>query len=305
MIVCIGNPVYDYIQTPHICTHTRVLSGSSTNACLALRKLGHPAGLVGRVGPDFRGQFETDMERYGIAYHLYPTAESGGFSLVYDKTGDRTLELLGIADPLDQFPPSFSEAEFILIGPILGEVPPELAREIAASTEAPLLLDPQGMMRRIKNGRIERFRNPALIELLPIFDVVKPNEHEAQILTGINPRQRPEAAVKALYALMTAGERRAAHPPVAVVTLAEAGSIIYDGRRTYTIPAFQTFAKDPTGAGDTYAGGFMYQYRQSPDDFWRIGCFASAVASVMVEHTGPDFDLTLGEAERRAALLRS
>ncbi len=304
MIVGIGNPVYDFIQTPHISTHARVLSGCSTNACLAVRKLGHRAALVGRVGPDFGEQFRADMDRYGIEYELYPTAETGGFGLIYDESGDRTLDVLGIADPLIKFPGRFASADFVLVGPILGEVPAPLIREIAATTAATLFLDPQGMMRRIEDGRVEHYRNPDLIAVLPLFDIVKPNEHEARILTGINARQQPEAAVQALYDLMAAGERRPPKGrPLAIVTLAEAGSVIFDGREVIRIPAYRTVAKDPTGAGDTYGGGFMFQFGRAPGDLRRAGCFASAVASVMVENTGPDFPLTLEEAERRTEYL--
>ena len=303
MIIGLGNPVYDFIQTPHISTHTRVLSGCSTNACLALRKLGESTTLVGKVGPDYESQFRADMERFGIDHVLYSTAETGGFGLIYDESGDRTLDVLGIADPLDCLPPVLGDATVILVGPILGEVPLPLIRTVAAHDNLFMVLDPQGMMRRIRDGRIDRYRNPELIEALPLFDVVKPNEHEAKILTGIDPREAPNEATHALYDLMTAGERRPNHPPIAVVTLAEAGSVIYDGREFYRIPAYRTLAKDPTGAGDTYAGGFIYQYQRTPDDLQRVGCFASSVASVMVENTGPDFPLTLEEAERRTRVL--
>ena len=300
MIVGIGNPVYDFIQTPHISTRSRVLSGCSTNACLAVSKLGQRAVLIGRVGPDFDTRFRADMDHFGIEYELSPTAETGGFGLIYDETGDRTLKVLGIADPIDQFPARFAKADFVFVGPILGETPPALVQTIAEQTDAPLVLDPQGLMRRIIDGQIDRYRNPNLIEILPLFDVVKPNEHEAQILTVINPRHKPDASAKVIFDLMPAGERRPGHPPIAIITLAEAGSVIFDGKEILHIPAYQTLAKDPTGAGDTYAGGFMFQYGRTPHDLYRVGCFASAVASVMVENTGPDFPLTLEEAERRA-----
>ena len=154
-------------------------------------------------------------------------------------------------------------------------------------------------MRRILDGRVERYRNPELVAMLPLFDVVKPNEHEARILTGIDARKEPGAAVRAVFDLMKAGARRPGRPCIAIVTLAEAGSVIYDGQELIRIPAYETVARDPTGAGDTYAGGFLYQIGRQPDDLRRAGCFASAVASVMVEFTGPDFELTLKEAEER------
>ena len=46
MIVAFGNPVYDYIKTPVVTTGERVLSGCSTNGCLALARLGHATAVL-------------------------------------------------------------------------------------------------------------------------------------------------------------------------------------------------------------------------------------------------------------------
>ena len=294
MIIGIGNPVYDFIETPHISTKERVLSGCSTNACLALSKLGAKAALVGRVGDDFYAQFTNDMAKYGVDFEVMPCSQTGGFSLIYDYSGDRTLDVLGVADPITHFPTRFAQADFVLFGPILGEVSLELVQQVRGLTEALFLLDPQGLVRKIVDGRIVRYRNPQLREIIPYFDVVKANEHEAEVMTGINPRQDGHAATEAIHDW---GCR------IAIVTLAEAGSIIYDGQKFYDIPAYRTLARDPTGAGDTYAGGFMYRCVQGVRDLQEVGCFASSVASVMVEHTGPDFPLTLDEAEKRTGVL--
>ena len=303
MIIGIGNPVYDQIQTPQIERVERILSGCSTNGCLAVTKLGKKAGLVGRLGADFAERFSADMAHYGIEIDVDPCPETGGFGLIYDAKGDRTLDVLGVAEPIQHFPERFAQAEFIMVGPILGETPVPLVRKVTEMSNAPLILDPQGFLRRILDGRIDRYRNPEIDEALPLFDVVKANEYEAEIITGIEPRGNPTGSVSKLYELMNAGIRRPNHPPIAVVTLAEAGSIIYDGSTYYRIPAFSTNAIDPTGAGDTYAGGFMVQYLKTADDLLKVGCFASATASVMVENSGPDFPLTLEEANRRTNIL--
>lgn len=298
MIVAIGNPVYDFIQTPMISTKTRVLSGCSTNACLVLRKLGYPnLCLVGNVGPDYRATFVRDMRRFGIGFDVRPSAETGGFRLVYDGTGDRTLEVLGVAGPVQHLPERWDGTRFVLFGPILQEVSLELIRQVRAATDAPFLLDPQGLVRAQVGQRIVRRPNPRMSEIVPLFHVVKANEHEAQVMTGINPRQDAHAAAEALYQMGC---------PITIVTLAEAGSVIYDGKAFYDIPAYRTVARDPTGAGDSYAGAFIFRYLQEVnplDNLREVACFASAVASVMVEHTGPAFPLTLEEAERRTEVL--
>ncbi|MGC8838496.1 MAG: PfkB family carbohydrate kinase [Anaerolineae bacterium] len=300
MIVAIGNPVYDEIQTPFVRTEARVLSGCSTNACLVLRKLGYKdVCLVGNIGPDFREPFERDMARFGLAYEVRLSPQTGGFRLVYNHTGDRTLDVLGVAGPVRHLPTRWEGVEFVLFGPILQEVDLDLIRQVRERTDAPLFLDPQGLLREQVGGRIVHRPHPQMAEIVPLFHVVKANEHEAEVMTGIHPRRDPHGAVQAIYDMGCA---------MAIVTLAEAGSVVYDGRTFYDIPAYATVARDPTGAGDSYAGAFIYRYLQTEhplENLWSIACFASAVASVMVEYTGPDFPLTLEEAERRTQVLLS
>src|SRR5581483_7305779 len=104
--------------------------------------------------------------------------------------------------------------------------------------------DPQGLLRRIgPNRRIEHFYPPELAQIAPLFHVIKANELETEIITGINPRADGAEAARRLKAL---GCR------IAIITLAEAGSLIDDGQQLHVIPAFPTDARDPTGAGDTY-----------------------------------------------------
>lgn len=296
MIACIGNPVYDLIRTPYVSTDRRVLSGCSTNACLAVSKLGGRAMLIGSIGDDYREQFLAEMAAYGIECHLLASGGTGGFRLVYGGNGDRTLDVLGVADVITGVPGELSQASMVLFGPILGETGLELVERVAALTEAPLCLDPQGLVRRLDGTRVVRYLNQDLRRIVPHFFAVKANEHEAQVMTGIDPRQDPRTAVERLHEY---GCR------VAIVTLAEAGSVVYDGQSYYRIPAYRTVAKDSTGAGDVYAGSFMVHFLQNGGDLFEAACFASSAASMMVEHCGPDFPLTLPEVERRAQTIRA
>jgi sugar/nucleoside kinase (ribokinase family) len=296
-ILAFGNPVYDVISTPIMASSERVLSGCSTNACLAAIRLGLHATLVGGVGSDFQARLVNDLKVRQLDAFLMPSAQTGGFSLrYYDDHGSRDLTLLGIADPINHYVGDFSGVDFILIGPILGEVNASLVKEILAASSAPILTDPQGLLRNQAQGRIYHQITQDFVDIARVSTIVKANELETKVVTGIDPRLDPEEAVKALFQFGC---------KIAVTTIAEAGSIIYDGTDLYNIPAFRTDAIDPTGAGDTYAAGFMVKYLENPADLQAVGCFASAVASVMVENSGPDFQLTYPEAERRAAFLLS
>lgn len=296
-ILAFGNPVYDVISTPSIVRSERILSGCSTNACLAAALLGEQTTLVGTVGDDFRAQLEADLNSRGVDFQLFPSKETGGFSLIYyDNQGNRHLTILGTADPILSSPDLVAGADIILIGPILGEVNASLVEKICLASRAPIVVDPQGLLRGSKDGKIFHEKTIDFEKISAMATVVKANELETKVVTGIDPRQDPEGAVRALHRFGC---------KIAITTLAEAGSIIYDGDKVYIIPPFATNAIDPTGAGDTYAAGFMVKYLETPQDLTSVGCFGSSVASVMVENSGPDFPLTRNEADRRHAFLMS
>lgn len=295
LIVAFGNPVYDEIVTPAIRTEGRVLSGCSTNACLALARLGWATALVGRVGDSYYERFTSDLCRYGVAGYAERGGQTGGFRLVYDQRGDRTLDILGVAPVIDHVPTVCAEARAIIVGPILQETPLALIERIRAQSRAPIFLDPQGLLRRLQDdGRVEHYAPPEFRQVARHCELIKANEVEAYVLTGIAPRQEPAACARAL---------REYGCRIAVVTLAEAGSYIDSGEQQWRIPAYATEARDPTGAGDTYMAGFLHAYLDDPTDLYRAGCVGSATASIWIEHTGPDTPITQAEMLRRAETL--
>ena len=295
-LVAVGNPVYDEIITPYIRTEGRVLSGCSTNACLAARKLGLPkVGFVGCIGKDYEERFRAEMARYEVDLSgVKVAAATGGFKLIYDTTGNRTLDVLGVSDKIlpEDIPSEYLDARVILLGPILGETDLDLIRFIREKSHAEVFLDPQGMIREVDpTGRVvNRGDVEATRKYAGLVDFIKPNEHEAQAMTGY---EDPFYSAR----LMVGWGAK-----VGIVTLAERGSIIAKERNLLRILAYKTFAKDPTGAGDTYAGAFITKYL-SGANLYHCGLFASAAASIKVEYTGPDFPLEEAEVERRARKL--
>jgi sugar/nucleoside kinase (ribokinase family) len=286
----IGNPVYDMIQTPFIQTKKRILSGCSTNACIVSALLNNNAVLVGCIGEDFRKKTEHILSTFGVTPVLYPSQETGGFSLKYIN-GDRELNVLGRADSIVKIPKN--NADVILFGPILQEIAPSLV-VTASETNAVLFCDPQGFLRDIKNKTITHMFPPEFKEILPLFDILKPNELETHVITQENVLKAPEKVMEALYEL---------GPSICIVTLAEKGSLIYDGSELLKIPAFKTTAKDPTGAGDTYAAGFITEYLRSKN-VYEAGLFASCTASLWVEDIGPYIEITEEKVKKRVRILK-
>ncbi len=297
MITAIGNPVYDLIKTKKVEPKGRVLSGCSTNAALALAKLKSKVRLIGAVGSDMKEQFQNDMKRYGIEYKIIESPLTGGFSLhYYDDYGNRTLNLIAKAADIGEIDSNwYSDSEAVLIGPILGEISFDDILEIHRNFDGTLFCDPQGLIRGAKkNNEIYHEKVDGIEEFLSVFDIVKPNELEGKILTGIDCREDPYEAASII---------KSWGPRVVIVTLAELGSVIYDGREFIDIPPYVTETVDATGCGDTYMAGFTYEYLKTGGDLKSAGCFASATSSIMLEHVGPDFPLTETEVRRRQATL--
>lgn len=284
MILALGNPVYDYIETKKIKTDGRVLSGCSTNAALALAKLGRDVTLRGAVGDDFARGFEADLARYGIRSSIAPSKETGGFSLIYyDDYGNRHLDLLGRADNIEIVDDALLDtAEVVLVGPILKEISFDLIRSIRNRFTGLFFCDPQGLLRGAgENGRIYHEKPDGIEDILGLFDIVKPNELEGKVLSGVDCRRDPFEAARII---------KSWGPKIVIVTLAELGSIIYDGNEFIQIPPSPVDLVDSTGAGDTYMAGFVYAYLAG-ESLRSCGTFASCVSSIMIEQVGPHFAL--------------
>ncbi len=286
MITAIGNPVYDLIKTPKFEPTERVLSGCSTNAALALSKMGEKVRLVGSVGDDYKEHFASFLSEHGIEYEIIPSEKTGGFSLhYYDDFGNRTLNLIDRASLIGTLDLAvYADSKAVLIGPILGEVSFDTIKDLRDSFDGLFFCDPQGLIRGAHDdGEIFHEKKDRIEDVLGHFDIVKPNELEGRILTGIDCRDNPYEAAKII---------KSWGPKVVIVTLAELGSIIYDGNEFIDIPPYGIDLVDSTGAGDTYMAGFTFEYLKTGGDLRKAGCYASCTSSVMIENTGPDFSMT-------------
>ena len=297
-MVGIGNPVYDTIVTPFSRTDGRMLSGCSTNACLAAKRLGlERIGLVGSIGPDYAHKFQSDMKKYSIEANVDTSSrETGGFHLIYDTKGDRTLDVLGIAGKIStrNLSEEFLQSRFFVVGPIMGEVDLDLIRYLRSSTSGKIFLDPQGLIRLLgPDMRVTHHCDQdAFSRIVKLVDFVKPNETESETITG------QKDPIVALHRLREMGAE------VPIVTLAERGSVLLDGDTVRKIPPYTTHAIDPTGAGDTYAGSFVTEYSRT-GRLVDAALYASAAASMKVEQVGPDFQMTQSTVEARRDSLRN
>ena len=112
-------------------------------------------------------------------------------------------------------------------------------------------------------------------DYLRYVDILKVNEYEIESLTG-------HTDVKA--AALTLAEWGVKE---VCITLGSYGSVIYDGTEFAIVPAFPTReVVDATGCGDTYSTGYLYK-RACGASIADAGCFAAAMSSLKLEHSGP------------------
>ncbi|MCZ6805767.1 MAG: PfkB family carbohydrate kinase [Deltaproteobacteria bacterium] len=269
-LLVVGSVAFDTIHN-HLGSHTRILGGSATYASLAASQLAS-VRLVGIVGKDFpkkavdmfrgRGIDTTGLEvANGDTFHW-----EGRYS--DDLTSRTTIQtdLNVFADFEPKIPESFRDSEFVM----LGNIAPELQLHVLDQVRSPRLVIADTMNLWIDTAL------GALKELLSRIDMLVINEEEARQLSGFH---HPLAVAEALRAL---------GPETVIVKRGEYGALLFLDEDIFCAPAYplKTVA-DPTGAGDSFAGGFLgYLAQAGHDDLRQAVICGSAAASFCVQDVG-------------------
>ena len=252
--------------------------GSCANTISALALLGADVLYCGQIGSDPFGElYARSMTDVCGGHALQRTdAHVTGkcLSLISSRDGERTmLTDLGAAvhlSDLGEFAEQIRGARllhltgYLFLGGPIRDVAYQ-AVMVAQGAGVPISLDiADPFVARTISSDIERLLKESV-------DICFLNRDESLLMTG----KEPEEAVKQL----------AEWCRVAVVKLGAAGSLVRTRGETWKIPVFKVPVADTTGAGDAYAGGFLYGWLQgwSPD---RCGELGSRVAALTVSQVG-------------------
>ncbi len=241
-LTVIGTVVCEDIETPSGTSSSPPgLGGSCIYASVAAQLL-HPVDLIGVVGADFPIRYLNRLQSLNI--DLTGLERSTGKTFYWKAKYARdlltrdTLALdLGVyKDYHPQIPEKCRGSEYALIANLM----PQIQEEALAQLDSPNI---------VVLGTIDhwiRTTSSFLISLLPRVDGFLANEEEMKLLSGLSD---PIAAAKYVATL---GSK------FCVVTLAERGSVLVMGEREFHFPAFPyVVVRDPTGAGDSFAGGLL------------------------------------------------
>jgi sugar/nucleoside kinase (ribokinase family) len=243
--------------------------------------------VISKVGGDFPEAYMWLLREEGIDVSGVVKLKREGttrFDLKYSKDlSERTLKLESKAAPItvSNLPKSL-KAKAVHVAPIAGEVSYEVVDQLKRSAEV-VSLDPQGLLRRF-NKKTGKVLSHATIDkrLFSLINVYKSSLEEINALTG---ESDINAAINAIHDFGV---------KTVIVTLGAQGAVLSVEKTVYNIPPCSSRVYvDPTGAGDTFIGGFLTEYIRQKDAFW-CACVGAAAASLVIEGMGPTF---FGEKE--------
>ncbi|RKE46720.1 PfkB family carbohydrate kinase [Sphingobacterium detergens] len=277
-LVIIGTVAFDTIETPFGKTD-KILGGAGTFASLAASYLCDQIKLVSVIGEDFGSRNLAVIEDRGIdvsGVQIVPGGQTFSWSGRYHNdmnsrdTLATDLNVLADFDPI--IPDSYQDCEYLLLG--------NLTPQVQLTTLARLKRKPKLVVLDTMNY----WMNVALDDLKKVLqkvDVLTINDAEARQLSG------EYSLVKAAKVILAMG------PKYLIIKKGEHGALLFGENQIFSAPALPLAdVFDPTGAGDSFAGGFIgYLAKVKSINFTNMKnalIFGSALASFCVEKFGTD-----------------
>ncbi len=283
-VLVVGSVALDSVETP-FGKADNVLGGSATFFSASASHFA-PVQLVGVVGNDYPVDQLEALAARGVDLSGIERADGASFRwrgrYRHDLNAAETLEThLGVFSHFSpKIPASFRGAPFVF----LANIDPRLQLDVLRQVERPRLVACDTM-----NFWIES-RRPELLELLARVDLITLNDSEARQLT------EEANLVKAARWILARG------PKHVIIKKGEHGAFMFTESTVFFAPAFPLEdVFDPTGAGDSFAGGFMGYLARSGDlsepNLRRAVVYGSAMGSFAVERFSIARFLELGPDE--------
>lgn len=224
-----------------------VPGGSAANTVTCTSIFGMPSGYIGKIGNDELGNlFKSTMEQYGVkTTMLYGTKSSGRcMAFITEANAERTFaDYMGAAlemKPEDLKPEYFQGYDYFHLEGYLVQDQELISRAAQLAKEAGCIISID-----MASYNVVESNDAFLHNLVDNYvDIVFANETEARAFTKKEPREAIEELAK--------------HCDIAVVKVGKDGSMVQRGDEFHFIEAWPAKPVDATGAGDTYAAGFMY-----------------------------------------------
>lgn len=286
-LIIIGTVAFDAIETPFGKTD-KIVGGAATYASLAASYFYNKVKIVGVVGDDFEKKDIDTFTEHGIDTEGLQIKEgeksffwSGKYHNDMNSRDTLATELNVLADFDPIIPESYQDCEFLMLGNLTPIVQQTVINRLKNKPKL-IVLDTMNFWMDIMM--------PDLLETIKMVDVLTINDAEARQLSG------EYSLVKAAKKILEMG------PKYLIIKKGEHGALLFHEDKIFSAPALplaEVF--DPTGAGDTFAGGFIgYMAKVGTVNFNNMKnaiIFGSALASFCVEKFGIEKIVNLSEEE--------
>jgi len=292
-LAVLGTVALDHVKTPSG-VKKDMLGGSAAHFAMSARLFTdvHLVAVVGRDFPDKHLQF---LRRKGVNLASLKTSRGKTFRWRGEYKKDNLNAALTLATQLgvlEGYVPELTEQHARLPHVFLANIDPDVQIRLLKMMKAPELIGLDSMNLWIQH------KSKSLRQLMKLVHVFVANDGEARALTGENN-------------LIAAAKRlRQMGPRMVVIKKGEHGVLFYSDKFMFSFPAYPVEkVVDPTGAGDTFAGGLMgYLSKVRKVDeksLRRALLYATAVASFNVQGFGmaKTAPLTMREVEERTKTL--
>ena len=286
-LIVVGTVAFDKVSTPFGSTD-KIVGGAATYISLAASYFTKKNNLVSVIGDDFPSEFLDTMKSRSISLEGLQVIE-GQKSFFWEgkyhydmnsrDTLDTQLNVLADFDPV--LPVSYKDCEFLMLG--------NLAPQVQLAVIDQLETRPKLVVLDTMNFWMDSAMDD-LKEVIKKVDVLAINDEEARQLSG------EYSLVRGARKILEMG------PKYLVIKKGENGALLMDKENMFYAPALPLEdVMDPTGAGDTFAGGFIGYLANSRDlsfeNMKRAVIIGSAMASFTVEKFGTERLLTITEED--------
>lgn len=290
-LLVIGTVAFDAIETPFGKTD-KILGGAATYISLAASNFAKNINLVSVVGEDFPEENIKMLQRHKVNTDGLQVLKgqktffwAGKYHNDMNTRDTITTELNVLEHFNPVVPDHYQDCEFLMLGNLVPIVQQKVIKQMKKRPKL-IVMDTMNFWMEIAMNDLK--------ETLTMVDVLTINDEEARILSG------EYSLVKAAQKILKMG------PKYLIIKKGEHGALLFNDKEVFFAPALpleEVF--DPTGAGDSFAGGFIGYLASTRDisfeNMKRAIIFGSATASFCVEKFGTEnlIGLTHEQVEKR------
>jgi sugar/nucleoside kinase (ribokinase family) len=286
-LLIVGSVAFDAIETPFGKTD-KIIGGAASYIALAAANFTGKSKLVAVVGEDFPHSFIQHLQSRGVDTQGLQIKKgeksffwSGKYHTDMNSRDTLVTELNVLADFDPIIPDSYQDCEFLMLGNLTPAVQQTVINRLKKRPKL-IVMDTMNFWMEVALDDLK--------QTLKMVDVLTINDEEARQLSG------EYSLVKAAAKIQSMG------PKFLIIKKGENGALLFHGKDVFFAPALpleEVF--DPTGAGDTFAGGFIGYLAKTGDisfeNMKNAIIYGSAMASFCVEKFGTERLVSLTESE--------